>query len=891
MAEYTLDQAVTLMRQARDAGDEERARRLAVIVNKMRQQPAEQPRRGQFLRQVNRGIADTFDFVGDAALTVADVPYRAGRKIGGGDFMGPTPVTRLRDRDLVHEGFRALGVEIPEGPPENDWQQAQRSFGMGAAVAPFAGAAVRAGCAAVNAVPEGARTAVTRFLAPLTDTVARSMTTMRAVPEEAVAAGAASLAVDGSEAAGAPEWAQQVAGIAAPIAALTAPAVVMRMPMVQQGWRTAKSMAAPFTTSGGREVARRRLQELAGGTERAERLASATETDNPLGLSPAQMTGDRNMLGLERLAAAQDSNLWERLTAQGRRSFEVGRGLIRGSGDPARTQQFFQRQFDGFKEGMQQAVEIAARQGRESLEAVARRAGDPETVSSGMVSRIQQSYDATKAEEQLLWEAIPDDVLYIPQRSGMLAREIIEGSPRGWQDEALPRHIREFAAEEGQYTFREIYDYYSNLRGQARAELAKPSPNNRLVRNANRMADEILEDLGAFSDDVPFARELNEARAFSRAMHETYDQGAVGRILQRTIHSEERINPGEALDRTIGRGDTSASVAATQLRGAVSPAEARSGLDPVAPFIDSYLRTRFLQAATRPNVDGTPGAFDQASAARFMRNNQALLRQFPELRGTLIQASRANASAEDVERAVAQIITAPKDDRVRAVSDFLGRNVDQAIAGVYSSARPAREARALRQEAGRDESGAALAGLKGAFALDILGRATTNRGVLQGEVLSTLLQREDMQPVLNIIFDAGERGRLRRVAADLAKLESQDIADVGTTLSGSPVSAWIETLARVKGAHIGTRVAGGNNAGTALQAAQIGSGKAVEWVRRLTSDKAAQLIADAFEDPDLFRALLREPGSPQFDADTLPRLLPYLVGGTVGAMATDEEVQ
>ena len=871
---------MTALRAADAAGAADDARALAAIADRMRREQPERPR--QFLRQVNRGIADTFDAVGDAALSVADLGMRGARAIRGGDVSSPTPASDLRDRDLVHEGFRSLGVDIPEGAPETFWQEAQRAFGSGAAAAPIAGAVARAGSAALNAIPQSVRTRATQVLAPAADRAARSMTTMRAVPEEAVAAGAASLGLNAAEAAGAPPWLQQVAGIATPVAALTAPAVVMRAPIARQAWNTAKSMAAPFTTAGGREVARRRMQELAGGAARAAELAAATEAENPLGLSPAQMTGDRNMLGLERLAAAQDPNLRERLTDAGRRAFEIGRAAIRGSGDPANTQRFFQRQFEGFKQGMQQAVEIATQQGRQSLEAIAQRAGDPEAVSAGMVSRIQQSLDQTKAQEGLLWEAIPESAMYIPRRSQMVASDIIERAPRGWQDEALPRHIREFTAEDGQYSFREIYDYYSNLRGQARAEMAKPSPNNRLVRNANLIADAILEDLGAYDESVPFARELNEARAFSRAMHETFDQGAVGKILQRTIHSEERINPGAALDRTVGVGGTDASIAAQQLRSAQQPA------DPVDPLIEQYLRTRFLQSSTTPQVDGSPGVFNRESAARFMARNQALLRQYPELRETLISASRANASAEDVERAVADILRAPQDDRIRAVSSFLGRNVDQAVSDVYSAARPAREARILRQEAGRDESGAALAGLKGAFATDLLRRATTNRGVLQGEVLSALLQRDDVRPVLNVVFDAGERGRLQRVAQDLAKLESQDIADVGPTLSGSQVSVWIETLARVKGAQVGTAVAGGNNAGTALQAANIGSNRARDIVRRLSSDKAAQLIADAIEDPELFRALLRDPGSPQFDAETLPRLLPYLVGASVGVMSEEQ---
>jgi hypothetical protein len=60
-------------------------------------------------------------------------------------------------------------------------------------------------------------------------------------------------------------------------------------------------------------VARHRVQELAGGEDRARQLAADLANGSEIGLTPAQITDDPNMRAIEQTAARQNPALRDRL--------------------------------------------------------------------------------------------------------------------------------------------------------------------------------------------------------------------------------------------------------------------------------------------------------------------------------------------------------------------------------------------------------------------------------------------------------------------------------------------------------------------------------------------------------------------------------------------------
>lgn len=851
MADYTLDQVMTALRNADAAGDAESARRLAQIADQMRSQPQQAQGRtvGQAVRgtmsQVNRGIADAVGGLVDL-INPFDQPHR----------LNPFPNGTGSARTGLARGMEAVGIDVAEGEPQTFGQGFARGVGSAAVGAPVAGGVANVASRLPGAVGMAAQDA------------GRALSTTGGFAAEAAAGGVSAGAMEAAENAGAPPWLAQTAAIAAPVGAVAAGGAAMRFSPTRAAVRFAGKTIAPFTTAGGRQVARNRLMELAGGPDRAAELSARTEGPNDLGLTPAEMTRDPNMIGLQRLAMEQDPNLRARLEAREGRAEELARQQVRGTGDPERTQGFFEGRVKEFNDRLKGAVRTIAERGRTSLEALAARQR-PDQASEQTVGFIKSALDGELATEAELWGAIPERTPYSPSRSRSEALDMIEQATQPWQQGALPRFIRDLAEGPEAYTFKEIHSLYSDLRRQARAAMAGTDQKKALARNANILADAILEDLGAFDPGVPYADQINEARAFSRALHETFDQGAVGRILNRTIDGDERIRPQEALQRTVARGQEAGAADASQITGAAPLAR---------PVIEDYLRGQFQQAATRPTTDGSLGEFDRGSAARFMDRNKVLLEQFPELRNTLINASRQNMRAEDVAAEVARVIEQPRSARQEALTQFIGTRPEEAVARVFRSDNPARAARLLRQEASRDETGEALAGLKGAFASQLIrGNQVTPENLIRA------LDSEDTARVFDVIYSPVERARFRRIASDLAAMNGE-AADVGRSLSGSPVSMLIETFAAVRGANIGAQMGGGG--GASIQTANIGANRARDIVRRLTGDKASQLIADAIEDPELFRLLLADPT--QVEEQLVPRLLPYLVGASTVVAAEEQ---
>lgn len=853
MADPTLEDVLKALRAADAAGNVEDARRLAAIADRMtREQPQE---RGQMMRQVNRGIVDAAGGLVDL-INPFDQPHA----------LNPFPNGTGSAREGLRSGMQAAGIEVAEGAPQNSWQAAQRGAGEAAAMIVPAGRTLQAMQAAPGMVGQ-----VAQRLAP-------GLATPGAAGAEIAAGAASGAAMDATERAGGAPWLQAVAGMAAPVALGGAMAASAYTPTAA-ATRAIRRTVAPFTASGARDVARQRMQDLAGGPRRAEELAGRIQDETELGLTPAQQTEDPNMLGIERLAAEQDPRLRERLEQRATAAQASADAAFEPGAPPEAAQRFFEQRRREFNTRLSEAVNARQLAAQERAAAASPRMSEAQA-SQQTYDRVVQALDSARAEERDLWEAVPEEVIIRPSRSQMEAADMIRRAQQPWQRGNLPAHLQAFVDGGDQYTVRDAYDMYSSLREQARAAMAGANPQPRLARNANIVADAILEDLGAIGGETAYGRAINEARAFSSALHETFDRGAVGRILQRTLDGDQQLPPTQALGGTVGRGGQAGADAAQSIlrpRGEVGPAAAPDA----RPFVEDYVRRMFTDAAQRPTGQGET-TFSRGAAAKFVRDNGPLLEQFPELRQVVLDAARAGETAEAVQQRVSDVISNPRSARQQALEGFIGGTPEAAVASVYRSDNPARSARLLVQEASRDESGEALAALKGSFALELMQRASSG-GQLSGRNLQAALRDPRVARVIGQVFSDQERVRLNQIARQLDIVQNGRAADVGSSLSGSPTSVMVETLARVAGANVGART-GGGNMGASLQAANIGSNRAVDIVRRLTMDKAAQLIADSIEDPQLFRALLMDPGSVRFERQAMPRLLPYLVGGATATV-------
>lgn len=848
MADLTRENALKAMRLAYDRGDMEAARKMAALAKSLEGQES------SFIGQVNAGIASTVGGLVDFVNPFDDPVW--------GRFQTGSAAEGLR------QGMEYIGADVARGEPESVGQAFGRGVGNAAgAILPVASVA-RLVSGAAGVTGKVAQDAFT------------SLASRTGAGAELFAGGVAGAAQQSAKEAGAPEWAQQVAALSAPLAVPAvagsvrgAGRVAANLPVAGMAIRAGKDLArglAPMTDFGARQVASARLRDLVGGEDRARELAKTIDPKDPLGLTGPQQTGDTNLLGLQQAAREESPLVRERLDARASQSRETAAAQIRGDGgNPQDAKAFLSRRVKDFKSSMQTRVDRIMQMTDEGLRAVGPRASETGN-STAAVDEIKGELAANLERERELWRAVPTDARVETTMTAGVVDSLIKETP--WaQRRDIPADLKEAFGENGALggatTVSELHGLYSEMRRISRAAMSGTNQNKNLSRIANEVAEAILSDLGAISGDTPAGVAINEARSFSRALHETFDQGAVGRILQRTIDGDEAIAPEAALARTVGRGGAQGKADADRIAGAAPRADEQ---------IADYLRGRFMDSVFSPE-----GKFTPANAEAFFRQNRELLSRYPRVMAEFRKAlaSRSAASAFSA-RAEARIKLADAE-----TSGFTGATEEKSILSIIGAESPELAARSVVATARKDKTGKALAGVKAAASDYLIGRAGTPEG-LSGEKLSALLRDKNTNAALRQIFDTGEMSRLGQISASLARLDGK-AADVGAFLD-SPANRVVEYVVRIAAAQQGGRMGGGSMGGS-LQTANILQERARSLLRGLTNDKARRLLMDAIEDPALFKSLMAEPAAVSIKPELKNKLAPYLAGGA--AVAGEGEAQ
>lgn len=832
---------------------EQQAATVEEIASSMNVQPS------SLMGQVNEGIASTLGGAVDAINPFNDPVWG---EIAGGRFQTGSAAEGLR------QGMETIGADVSRGAPRNVGEGFARGVGNAAGAILPVSAVARLVSAAGGVTGKIASEAYT------------ALTSKGGAAAEVLAGGISGAAEKSAEEAGAPEWVQQTAAIAAPLSIPAAGAalrgagrVAESMPLTGMAIRAGREVArgiAPMTEYGARQVAASRLRGLVGGEERAGELAKGISAEDPLGRTPAQQTGDPNLLGLERAAGQENPLVRERLDARATASRSAAASEIDGmGGQVADAKSYFNMRLKTFKDAMQTRVDGLVKAANDSVEGRGPR--NSETANSAsVVTRIRAALDEELLKERDLWAAVPNDARVSTAKTAAKVNALVEDT--AWaQRRDIPEDLRAAFGENGAIgqatTVKELHGLYSEMRRISRTAMAGTNQNKNLARIANEVATAILDDLGAISGESPAGRAINTARAFSAGLHQTFDQGAVGRILQRTIDGDEAIAPEAALARTVGRGGAQATVDAAGIEKATPKAQGE---------ITDYLRGRFLDS-----IFGPDGKFTPRNAEVFFRQNRELLTRYPrvmnEFRSALTNRNAADAFAARADARMKLV------DANSPVAGFTGGQDQKAILSIIGADSPELAARSVIATARKDPSGKALAGVKGAFSDYLIGNAGSE-AALSGDKLTGLLRDKKMRVALRQVFDAGEFVRLERIAADLAKIDAK-ASDVGAFMD-SPANKLVEYVVRIVAAQKGGQLGGGTMGGS-LQAANIVQERARALLRGLTNDKARQLLMDAIEDPVLFKALMTENPAIKLTPEQRSKLAPYLTGAASSAFTPE----
>ena len=659
-------------------------------------------------------------------------------------------------------------------------------------------------------------------------------------------------------------------------ALVSAPSLIANAPSV----RAVRGAVTPFTQAGAQARAIGRLQGLVPNPEAAATAATQPSIGN---LTPAQRTGDTRLLALERAVADADpviaQQLRDRAAASEAALLEEARAL---GGDPTQTRSFLENRRARLEDALNQRVEQARTIAQQRLATLEPNAPS-ETASRLVREEFDKAYQAAMAQERELWQAIPQDVQI--DTAPLFARfaELTQSTPRTQQQD-IPDYARTFLSADGNRrlgaleTPAELQGFRSEMLDIARRESASPTGSRNKARIARELADATLDVMNSLPET---AGPYSVARDFTKRLNETFRAGEIGALSQSNVGGHPRVAPEMTLPETIGRGGVAGGLAERELMAATNES-------PMArAAIQDYLMRSLRDAAM-----SAQGQLRPEAVANFLRRNEQLMVQYPEIRQRLADALTAQGNvdvAAQRQTTVARNLRAP---RTSALARYLEADYGEEITRVFAAQNPADVAASLRRAVARDPSGQALAGLKGAFVDHLIGRArqvTPDGGVVRGSVIMDALNDPKQAGALQAVFNADEIRRLRQIATEFTALERArgGLPSVGQPMEDLPNKA-IEIVGRIVAARVGAAVGGQGMAGS-LQSAQIMSGRMRDFLRRITNDRASVLLAEAVNDPELFASLMSPTRSIAQQEQAARRLQAWMSGPAGRAVFGDEQ--
>ena len=635
--------------------------------------------------------------------------------------------------------------------------------------------------------------------------------------------------------------------------------VISPAALVARGGRgttdSVKKLISSYTSSGREQRAANIVQDLiseAGeSTDDIVRLLAKADVEG-VKLTSAQKTGSPALLALEAKLAQKSSRFANEAEDLATNSLKTLRELtddLTKSGDPAAIRtaaKLRQRYFDDLlsrrlEDAGQDALEARAAIGTETT-------ADLANISKNTRNILKSALTDARAIETTLWERIPKET---PLGTNSLLKSVDEATSKYLlESENLPTVVQNEISRliDKGATAGDMLKFRSRLLKLSRGAASKGDFNDKAVFDT--ISDGILQDL----DGIPgtFA---DEARAFSRTLHEKFTNTFAGEALSKG-KTGERIAPEVLLERAFGSGGTKGEVAFKQIEEAGNFPNEIFG----RPLLDQ--QERFLRVAAQNTVDNT-GRVNPNKLQNFLKKNEATLNRFPELKSSLSDAVTSEQTFRSLEKSVK---SATKAIQQRTAFANLIKTDDPVVAvgNVLTGKNTRREYSQLSKLARRSGEGS-VEGLKSATLKNVYDKSINTSGQFSfkkyKEILTKGLSKED-QGVLSLMR---QNGVIDKGAADRLKSLTRRAIEIEDALSntrkldellGNP-DALFDLVTRIVGAKIGTS-GPARGMGTSLIAAQAGSRFARNFAQKIPNAKINEVLELAAKDPKFLAVLLKK---------------------------------
>ncbi len=618
----------------------------------------------------------------------------------------------------------------------------------------------------------------------------------------------------------------------------------------------------PFTESGGRVAAAKRLQEVAGDPELA---ASKIDPDAPL--PPAVQTGDPGLIKLQNIIV----NKFPHLKKQFSDELNLAIKQLKSGAD-----------FGGDADRARHLLNIRAQMAVEEL-AITVSKMSPDVTPRQMSVAVRKSIDAAlvdaKLIEKSLWEGLdttapgnvdtarramndeisvrsidadPDDIPkwllnklrhnpIDPKLAKALKKQGIM-SDDGIIDPAIRTSMeRQGLIKERQRNLNDLTTIRSRVLRESRDERGQISPNRNKIRILDDIQAALLEDMSATG-----VQGVERARGFSSALNERFRQGRVGRLLGFDKTGAEKVSPEDLLD-SVMHGSASASTTQRMIE-----------MSSEAPEMTlQYIKARYIESVYDADVPNT------AAHRTFVKNlrKSGMFEVFPELEATLNAANKQGLKAAELKVPDSHINTTRLNKDQSRAALYLQADPGSEMKAILKSNHPAGAAREILKVVKKDA--AAVRGLKTSFAEEVFRLSGGNNLDIDGRIIPNGLKLKallnDYESTMRALhMTDGEISRLNRIAENYRVAQIQgDKVDIGATILDKGLLPPIDLMARFVGARAGGRM--GNSMGSGLVMANFMSSQGRQKIMSLTTSKAEKLLIQATTDPELYKALLVGP--------------------------------
>jgi len=369
------------------------------------------------------------------------------------------------------------------------------------------------------------------------------------------------------------------------------------------------------------------------------------------------------------------------------------------------------------------------------------------------------------------------------------------------------------------------------------------------------------------------------ATTFTRRMHETFDQGIIGRVLTSNTKSGETVLSEETLKVLLASGRERQAAGARELTD-IAILQEQVGGQPVRESSILKGAQEFIAAKFQKEV------IDPESAANFMIDNEEALRRFPQLRNVIAEAMQ-DIGIQSGKLDAVKVGKAAIEKSVFA--KIAGLNGKKAINSIIGQKDPAKTARELKKLISQDPD--ALRGFQRDIADVVLDRSlAVSRGLptLEKQVSKANMSKilKELDPIIKTFYTPAQRKNLVSLQTEASKLQTlrEQVAG-GVNL---PRNMLMDLIARGTGARLASSLVSGGGAGPSLIAAQAGSTAGRSIIFAIPESATKAVLEKAMLDKDLMSKLLKRGVAVGKENDALIKALSTIIRQDVGAQIADD---